>query len=81
MDLLLEKTGHLELDPEDLVAERVHAHFRSEVQGFGVVFYGVLGLQVVVGVVEGAAEVAGDGFGVGGEFSDYVGAVDVVCVD
>lgn len=50
-------------------------------QGLPVVFDGVEGFKGDVGVVEGAAELGGDGFGVGGEVAEDVGLVYVVCVD
>ncbi len=81
MHALLQETRQLELDAEDLVGEGVEAHFVGEVERFHVVFHGGFGLQVVVGVEEGAAQVPGDGLGVGGEFADDVGSVNVVCVD
>lgn len=80
MDLFLKETRQLKLDPEDFVAEWVHAGFFRDGKGLLVVFEGTLGLDVVVGVVEGAAEFFGDGFGEGGEFADDVGLVEVIGV-
>ena len=80
MDLFLKETRQLELDPEDLVAEWVHADFFRDGKGLLVVFEGIFGLDVVVGVVESATEFFGDGFGEGGEFADDVGLVEVIGV-
>ena len=81
MHAVREEKGKLDLDAENLVAEGVHSAFVGEGEGLPVVFDGVFGLEIVVGVVEGAAEFVGDGFGEGREFADEVALVDVVYVE
>lgn len=80
MDLLVHES-HLDLNAEDLLAERVDAHLVGQLERLAVVFQGVLGLRVDVGVVEGAAQLDGYWFGIGFEVVDYVGFVDEVYVD
>lgn len=65
---------------EDFVAERIHADFFRGRKGLLVVFECIFGLDVVVGVVEGTAELSGNGFGECGEFADDVGLIEVVGV-
>ena len=77
----LVKGSHLDLDTKHLVAERVEAHLIGQRERLSVVFQGVLGLHVDVGVVEGAAQFGGHGLRVGFEVADYVGTVDDVDVD
>ena len=77
---LLVEGGHLDLDAEHRVAEGVEAHLVGEHERLPVVFQRVLGLHVDVGVVEGAAELGGDGLRVGFEVVDDVALVDVVYV-
>ena len=78
---VLHQRCDLQLHPEDLVAERVQTHLLGELQRLAVVFEGILGLNVDVGVEEGAAELHRDGFRVGFEVVDDVDFVNVVDID
>lgn len=76
----LHESGDLDFNTDDLVGERVDVHFICDAEGFAVVFDGVLGLERDVGVVEGFAELFGNGFGVLVESADYVVVVNVIRV-
>lgn len=52
-----------------------------QLQGLREVLEGSLGLEVMIGEVEGAAQLGGDRFRVGGELADDVAGVDVIGVD
>lgn len=80
MYLLLEEARQLELHTKDFVAERVHTNFFRDGKGLLVVFECIFGLNVVVGVVEGATELLGNWFGEGGELADDVRLVEIVGV-
>lgn len=81
MYLIFKETRQLKFHAENFVAEWIHASFFRGRKGLLVVFEGIFRLDVVVGIVEGAAELSGNGFGEGGEFADNVGLVEVVGID
>ncbi len=71
----------MDLHAYDLVAERIHANLIRQGKRLPVVFDCVLGLQIDVCVVEGAAQLGCYGFWVGGEVANDVDSIDVIYVD
>ena len=78
---LLQQVCNLDLDSEDLVAERVHPNLLRHRQRLPVVFDGILRLQIDVRIIEGAAQFGGDGLREGLEFTNDIVPVKVVGIN
>ena len=78
---LLVKESDLDLDAEHLLAKRVETHFIGQFERLSVILQSVLGLDVDVGIVEGAAQFSGYWLRVGFEVVDDVTFIDDVDID
>ena len=78
---LLVKESDLDLDAQHLLAKGIEAHFIGQLERLSVILQSVLGLDVDVGVVEGAAQFGSYWLRVGFEIVDDVSFIDDVDID
>ena len=74
-----QESGEINLNPNNLIAEGMHAYFISDYQGLLVVFRGLLGVRFDVGEPKSSLELSGDRFRVCLESFDG-DVIDVVCI-